>query len=187
MTIDEYNTLENRFKELRKEFEDARSNMGQTVFKDTVSKWFAKHPEFKMVFWTQYTPYFNDGDSCTFSVHEANFYLGGDESKTSLTDEEVEALCEMEDVRFPNDEQKAAFLEKLKTGLSISEARSLGKYQFEELCVSSYSSKATVAQKAAMKEFEALLDEDLLLALFGDHVIVYINPEEIRVEEYNHD
>jgi hypothetical protein len=31
---------------------------------------FEAHPELVSFSWTQYTPYFNDGDACYFSVHE---------------------------------------------------------------------------------------------------------------------
>lgn len=31
---------------------------------------FVRHPEFKCMVWTQYTPYFNDGDACEFSVND---------------------------------------------------------------------------------------------------------------------
>ena len=37
---------------------------------------FDKHPDVKSIKWKQYTPYFNDGDACTFSVHEAYVFTG---------------------------------------------------------------------------------------------------------------
>ena len=33
---------------------------------------FVNHPEIKTVYWSQYTPYFNDGDECIFNVHDIN-------------------------------------------------------------------------------------------------------------------
>ena len=33
------------------------------------TKFFDKHPEIKSVTWTQYTPYFMDGDACVFGVN----------------------------------------------------------------------------------------------------------------------
>lgn len=37
------------------------------------------HPEVESVRWTQYTPYFNDGDPCEFSTHELYLKLVGDD------------------------------------------------------------------------------------------------------------
>ena len=34
-------------------------------------------PALKAIRWNQYTPYFNDGDPCTFSVGEVMFLVDG--------------------------------------------------------------------------------------------------------------
>lgn len=34
---------------------------------------FKTHPTIQTVYWTQYAPYFNDGDECIFSVHHPVF------------------------------------------------------------------------------------------------------------------
>lgn len=46
----------------RKELKEA----GTGVLKDLLAPLFEKFPEVAAVSWTQYTPYFNDGDPCTF-------------------------------------------------------------------------------------------------------------------------
>jgi len=73
-----YKTKEDRLMEelerLAKEIEDmktayqekARSALSDVVFPD----FFKAHPEIKVIYWTQYTPYFNDGEPCVFSVGE---------------------------------------------------------------------------------------------------------------------
>jgi len=35
---------------------------------------FAEYPNVTKLTWTQYTPYFNDGDPCVFSVNDLNVY-----------------------------------------------------------------------------------------------------------------
>ena len=40
---------------------------------------FEKYPELDHITWNQFTPYFNDGDSCTFGVGDPSFYLVGEE------------------------------------------------------------------------------------------------------------
>lgn len=44
------------------------------VFKD----FFAKFPMVTAIRWTQYTPYFNDGEACVFSVHEPSLRIDAD-------------------------------------------------------------------------------------------------------------
>jgi len=61
-------------KVLAKEIEDMKEAYkvkAKNVLVDNIyPQFFAKHPEIKMLYWTQYTPYFNDGDPCLFSVGE---------------------------------------------------------------------------------------------------------------------
>jgi len=40
---------------------------------------FEKYPELKSFSWEQYTPYFDDGDTCTFGVHDVSQINGVDE------------------------------------------------------------------------------------------------------------
>lgn len=42
----------------------------QDEFKKVVALFFESHPEVERIVWTQYTPYFNDGEACYFSVNE---------------------------------------------------------------------------------------------------------------------
>lgn len=42
------------------------------ILKRGFAECFEKFPELKSFSWTQYTPYFNDGDSCVFGVGEVD-------------------------------------------------------------------------------------------------------------------
>lgn len=42
----------------------------QDVFNETAKEIFEKHPKLHAFGWTQYTPYFNDGDTCEFGVNK---------------------------------------------------------------------------------------------------------------------
>lgn len=64
-----FDQLLNEQRELQKKFQES----AQTLFKETTKEFFDKNPGITGVVWTQYTPYFNDGDTCEFSVHEATF------------------------------------------------------------------------------------------------------------------
>jgi len=47
----------------------------KTLFENEAKGVFARHPKLESFRWTQYTPHFNDGDTCEFSVN--NEYLCG--------------------------------------------------------------------------------------------------------------
>ena len=75
-------TLQEKFESFKKQVEDLRMKLQETGeqfliehFKET----FIKHQNLKEVRWTQYTPYFNDGEECTFrSNHEWADIIGVD-------------------------------------------------------------------------------------------------------------
>ena len=45
------------------------------VIQECVNEIFASNSSIKTIGWTQYTPYFNDGDTCHFSVHTDNIII----------------------------------------------------------------------------------------------------------------
>ena len=50
------------------------------LMKEAFKEFFSKYGEVvECIFWTQYTPYFNDGEACTFSVNEVFLKLKDDE------------------------------------------------------------------------------------------------------------
>lgn len=62
--------------ELNKEFKGA--------LEESFKEFFRNHPNVKTLSWTQYTPYFNDGDACYFSYNDLTWYpctieVGGQE------------------------------------------------------------------------------------------------------------
>ena len=52
-------------KKLKKEMLEASNK----IFTDLTKTIFEDHPKVKSFGWNQYTPYFNDGDTCYFGVH----------------------------------------------------------------------------------------------------------------------
>ena len=60
------------FIQKKKEIEEFRQKMrdeGKQFFGEISKEIFDAHPTLAEFSWTQYTPYFNDGDPCTFSAH----------------------------------------------------------------------------------------------------------------------
>lgn len=58
--------------EILASYYDAKKKMTETVtaaINPMFDSFFEKYPTLESFSWTQYTPYFNDGDTCQFSVH----------------------------------------------------------------------------------------------------------------------
>jgi hypothetical protein len=63
-------------KGLKKKLEAVRQEMkdtGEAAITEGFKEIFEAYPKLEAVRWTQYTPYFNDGEACTFSVN--GFYV----------------------------------------------------------------------------------------------------------------
>ncbi len=57
-----FKSLKRQLSDLKKEYMKA----GKAAFGDESKTLFDKHPKLKEYGWRQYTPYFNDGEPCTF-------------------------------------------------------------------------------------------------------------------------
>ncbi len=135
--------------------------------------------------WTQYTPYFNDGDPCVFSVGEPWFRTVDDvKDKTSESEDD-----EDEDYERENDDSFS---------VGYGEHPTLGKREYEY--VGDWPDRVKVmgayvgGHEASYDRCLALHDaidsgafEDVLLEAFGDHARVTVRASGISVDEYSHD
>ena len=81
MSIESLSSLSQEFEVIQKKFiEDALAK-----FKPALLEVFEKHPSIIKYGWTQYTPYFNDGEPCVFNVGDINYL---DEERVKENEEE---------------------------------------------------------------------------------------------------
>lgn len=165
--------------ELRKDF--------PTMFTEL----FAQAPKLKSVSWTQYTPYFNDGDTCEFSAHTDDLYVNG--SNSNYDDDDYDE----------DDEDAISINPTLYITLSTPEEVRINKELCEQTGRSWYA-KAGIGDSGlapnpkydadadravdAIAEVLSQIPDDFLLELFGDHTKVTINSNgTIETEDYEHD
>lgn len=70
--MEELNHLRLRMDDIREEMKQAAKELLPVEFKKRFDEW----PEAEAFRWTQYTPYFNDGDACVFSVNQPYVKIG---------------------------------------------------------------------------------------------------------------
>lgn len=134
-------------------------------FKEAVKEFFAQVPEVQAVCWEQYTPYFNDGDPCVFSLNEIFFVAEGFD-KENLNNPYEYDKCYLYNVLYTIERGIPYYLKEAKAQLE-----ELG----EEKCL-------------AIDNFYRLLSnsEHFLEEMFSEATI-YLTPSEIIVEECIHD
>jgi hypothetical protein len=142
-----------RIQQLKAETDKLIKTEGESALKEEFARLFAAHPEIGAIRWQQYTPYFNDGDPCSFSVGEFEFQFA-------------------EDAEF---DPKAYYY---NDGIDEDSP-------WESWVSGSRHDNCPAVE--AVSSLECLMDEDILEAVFGDHVEIVASREGFEVEEYDHD
>lgn len=142
----------------------------QELFKGVTKEFFEKNPGINAIRWSQYTPYFNDGDTCEFSVHEPYFTNAKGDQLEDLTrhgeyDGEDEGVWAEENWILTGDSQYCIDRRKTLdlTGVDLASITSFSK----------------MIQSSEM--------EEILKEMFDDHVYVTATCDGFDVEEYEHD
>jgi hypothetical protein len=148
------------------------------AFKEGMRHFFEQYPFVAMVAWTQYTPWFNDGDPCEFGVHDFTFHTHKDVNGDDEEGGDSEAYYE----RYYEDgpEFASKCRKELYTGYSETERRSI--YERNEQFDPQYAE----AKETASKLLNAI-PQDIYRSMFGDHVAVKVTRDGVDVEEYEHD
>ena len=173
-------------KEITKEFLAAKeqyeaekkkiSVRGKELIQDVLKSVFDEDPDLASVGWDQYTPYFNDGDPCVFSVND----VGCAWFKDNVTPEERENMLLPD--RYWDDEE--GFIVEESVGWRdftlIGSDPQNPDWGLPEKCRKSWNTLA---------EFNKFLqaNQDLAQDIFGDHVQIRATREGIEVEECSHD
>lgn len=128
---------------------------------------FKANPSVKCMTWVQFTPYFNDGDPCTFSVSAEN-------------------PCRS---RFPNDGMDWTIVAGTAYPVDDSpypeqefEADFFDDYEYMDPLAESEPDQFT-----ALESFLSSLPDDIMRRVFGDGVKVFVWEGGMMTEEYSHD
>ena len=125
--------------------------------------------------WTQYTPYFNDGDECIFGVHEPEVLLGG----------RYGAAAQWRDSWTLYTRDK-----------SYGERPAWGSVSRDEYNKWERDSRVYEINGASTREVVEALEEfsarnpvfyDVMYQNFGDHAQVTASREGFEIDEYGHD
>jgi hypothetical protein len=154
--------------QLRKEF--------PAMFKEL----FEQSEVIKSISWTQYSPYFNDGDKCTFSAHTDDLYVNGE-------------YCDDVDFLSPYNYGRLVTEEDVINNGLLAEKVDRSWYKDRQigqdglLINPDYNEKESNIYNQFVEILTSIPDE-FLEDLFGNHSQVTINSDGIiSVEGYDHD
>lgn len=163
-------------------YEDALEKIKNSGSGNLFKAFFDAHPEAHALQWAQYTPYFNDGDPCVFSVGDVCVAL------KSLEDNEADFMY-----GYPSDYEEDYVEDIDKVGRTWYDDYAMRdmnwttkEYTLKDKFVAAGGSEQLYQDFQAVCKFIGSQD-DLMEALFGDHVVVRVTPTEIITEEYEHD
>jgi hypothetical protein len=178
--------LFDELKEMKAAYDRKLQDEGQAAVKDAFKDLFDKFTEIRSVVWSQYTPYFNDGDTCTFSVHEFDVNIGTDEDLQKQIDEKKLAMKAAADAG----EYKSA--QKIRDEVEDLMGRLGGDdddYGYGESLYALARSKDPRENDIAdaVRFLQRELPDDVLESVFGDHVRIVATRQGFKVTEQDHD
>lgn len=139
------------------QFAEELANKGKEKFKEVFKIFWDANPNVNVIVWTQYAPYFNDGDACVFNVHGLSF--------SNLTDEsEFRSLAWGE---YEGDDENIWCIDSY----CIVEPHQADKEMVKELS----------------KFIKSESMENIMKLMFGDDSIVFATREGFRSEHYEHE
>lgn len=156
------------FVDLRKRMADLKAEMlevGKVAFSDATKELFIQYPTLQAFSFTQYTPYFCDGDTCYFGVN-------ADEPGLQFED--------MDEIEHTYDVSKVEDYAKWHNGHAAPEH--VVNHPFNA------NRELTNEMESAISEFVNAIEESVMEDMFGDHVEVIVHRDgSVDVEEYEHD
>jgi hypothetical protein len=191
-----------QYKELRAKIAAAKKEMETTainLFKEMSSAFFEANPEIMGFGWTQYTPYWCDGDVCTFSANTdyptVAVMVGGD----LYAYDDNAGNFEVNGVEARTHEDYQRMFQKLgvKNSMSITEDGKTISYDPKTgnitrdgakiMTHDDYRQLFDVPKQRVAKFLQVFEEEDLQL-IFGDHMKVTVTRDgEVETEQYDHD
>lgn len=174
-------------KQLKAEYDKKLQQEGEAAVKDAFNDLFTTYPEVRTVAWTQYTPYWNDGDVCHFRVHEFDVSLGTDETlKDQITEKKRLVKEAAEKSLFKVAAMLQQEVEELECTLQDQDNE---EYSYGESLYALKKSKdpRQVALAKAVTDLQKELPDEVLESVFGDHTKIVATRDGFKVKEYEHD
>lgn len=160
----------------------------EKLFNNCCVEIFKNNPEFTSFSWTQYTPYWNDGDPCNFYANTDYLYIDDEEEETDFHNTEI-------DVKELKQKEKTikkltAEIEKLKKQGKNENDWEITHKQNRIKKLNELNLQDVEKRLRFIEDIDDLLksiNQDVLENMFGDHVKVIVTADGAKTEHYEHD
>ena len=191
----------NEVKNITAAIEDAKktaTQRGQQLFKNAVAALFDENPELESFSWKQFTPYFNDGDTCYFSVKEWSLEVN-DLSEEDMYEYDLilqntpESIAQIKTEIQELEEQikkmpVSEFADYKSPGSQLrNKVSNLKSNLPDDESITKEEAQKKVNLFNSISELVFAFDEDMMLSLFGDHAQIIVTKDNIEVEHYHHE
>lgn len=168
--------LQTKFDELLEKQRAIAAEFQQTaqqLFKETTTQFFVENPGVKAIVWKQYTPYFNDGDTCEFSVNDPYF-----------TNAEGEDLHDISWGQYDGERDDIWVAESIGWLMNHKD----NGYNGDTIRL---IEKSGGVNAQSCDNFSSIICssemQNVMLAMFGDHVEVVATAQGFDVSSFDHD
>jgi hypothetical protein len=156
-------------KKLREQFQET----GQKLLKETFAGFFELNPGINAICWTQYTPYFNDGDECVFRVNEPSF--------TNATGEDLEDIF-VPGGEYNGENESIWIVDNVERTLEGGQWYDEDKEKILSGPTVDPESCELISEMITAEEFE-----DIIKLMFGNHVEIIATRDGFDVSDYDHE
>ena len=191
MAKDTSDSLKAKISKTQKEIKKMKEQLvkdSEKLFKISCQEIFENNPDFNSFSWCQYTPHWNDGDTCEFSAHIEYIYIDNEEESSDVysTELDYKELKQKEKTikRLTSDIEKLKAQGRKDDDLEIEN----NKERIKKL--NNINLEQIQKRLKFLEDISSLLDnidEDTLERMFGDHAKVVVTKDGIEVEHYDHD
>ena len=215
----DYKQLLQNFDDLNEQIKAAKAEMqakSKGLVEAAANIFLEACPEVTGLHWVQYQPYFNDGESCEFGVHDICFHILTDEDgeidayeSTEIYAQEdlngaIKGLSEAEDYQNDPDAWRQNYLKKYREDHGrewVGNLNYLKPYPYDtgraQDRIDNIKARMEVIDAGTggriQKEFKQFktamnkIPDDVMETLYGNHVMVVINRDGTETDHFEHD
>lgn len=156
------------------------------AFKESFAAFFEKHPEVHALYWTQYTPHFNDGEPCTFGTHDKTIVYVAD----GIADTEIDGSESTEFNKSYWSARGASFSWETDRdkgpAVDAGDLTSRWNRQFRKSENGTFGPHPTTAREVASFIDELGKVDDEAYEALGEGLVI-VTRDGVAVEDYSHD
>ena len=188
-------TMLEELSKAKREYDEQLKTIGTKLREDFAKEVAPLIPPGYQLEWTQYTPYFNDGEACTFGVND--FYLVrqnvGDGDAKCAEDRGGQSISRAIQRYGTPDVETFYETDDYSKPIPLGPRQNRWEQKYEKKKVTYINpgfpliEGYNVAKLQDLDTFMKSIEGDLFLQAFGDHAKVVVTPDGVEVDEYEHE